>query len=212
MRRIPPSKVLFAAVASVGLALLAGCARDGSFQPYSMWNQSKLRPLSESPMPGEQSVSRPIPVGAVAVGQLPPDDPVATGRIGNRLVTSSPVPVTPAMLARGQDRFDVYCSPCHGRLGDGNGRITQRGFPHPPDYAIPRLRQAPLGHFFDVVSNGYGAMYSYASRVPINDRWAIASYIRVLQASRPVVQEQFQQQRERARQTGIGTLPVRPIR
>jgi len=195
-----------------GIVQLAGCARDGSFQPVSMWNNSKLRPLAESPMPGEQSVSRPLPVGVIPRGTLPQNDPVASGRIGNKLVTTSPVPVTPALLARGQDRFEIFCAPCHGRLGDGNGRITQRGFPHPPDYAIPRLRQAPIGHFFDVVTNGYGAMYSYAVRVPVNDRWAVASYIRVLQASRGVVQEHFQAERERARQTGIGTLPVRPIR
>src|SRR2546425_9364546 len=103
------------------------------------------------------------------------------------MVTTFPIPITQEVLERGQLRFNVYCVPCHSRLGDGQGMIVQRGFPHPPDYAIRRLRKAPVGHFFDVMTNGYGVMYSYASRVPPNDRWAIAAYIRVLQAKRPEV-------------------------
>jgi mono/diheme cytochrome c family protein len=111
-------------------------------------------------------------------------------------------------LERGQLRFNVYCVPCHSRLGDGQGMIVQRGFPHPPDYAIRRLRKAPVGHFFDVMTNGYGVMYSYASRVPPNDRWAIAAYIRVLQAKRPEVPaEEFREERLRARQTGLRQVP-----
>src|SRR5262250_2365434 len=88
------------------------------------------------------------------------------------------------MLIRGQERFNIYCSPCHSRTGDGNGMIVQRGFPAPPSYHIDRLRQAPVGHFFDVITQGYGIMYSYAQRVEPADRWAIAAYIRVLQKSR----------------------------
>jgi mono/diheme cytochrome c family protein len=92
-------------------------------------------------------------------------------------------PVTPALLARGQERFDIYCAPCHGRVGDGDGMIVERGFPAPPSYHIDRLRQAPSQHFYDVISNGYGAMYSYAARVAPEDRWAIVAYIRALQRS-----------------------------
>ena len=94
-----------------------------------------------------------------------------------------PPPITEALLARGQERFDIYCAPCHGRLGDGNGMIVQRGFPHPRSYHIDRLRQAPSQHLYDVISNGYGVMYAYGVRVAPADRWAIVAYIRALQAS-----------------------------
>ncbi|MBU6462579.1 MAG: cytochrome c [Bradyrhizobium sp.] len=95
----------------------------------------------------------------------------------------SPPPVTMALLVRGQQRFNIYCSPCHSRLGDGNGMIVQRGFPHPPSYLSETLRQAPNQLFYDVITHGYGAMYSYADRVEPADRWAIVAYIRALQAS-----------------------------
>jgi mono/diheme cytochrome c family protein len=92
-------------------------------------------------------------------------------------------PVTPALLLRGQERFRIYCTPCHSELGDGRGMIVQRGFPPPPSYHIDRLRQAPVQHFYDVIANGHGAMYSFANRVQPADRWAIAAYIRALQRS-----------------------------
>ncbi len=92
-------------------------------------------------------------------------------------------PITLALLERGQERFRIYCTPCHSELGDGHGMIVQRGFPPPPSYHIDRLRQAPVQHFYDVITNGYGAMYSFAERVQPADRWAIAAYIRALQRS-----------------------------
>lgn len=95
-----------------------------------------------------------------------------------------PPSVTLALLRRGQERFRIYCAPCHSELGDGRGVIVQRGFPPPPDYTIPRLLNAPVQHFFDVITQGYGAMYSYADRVQAGDRWAIAAYMRALQLSR----------------------------
>jgi mono/diheme cytochrome c family protein len=91
--------------------------------------------------------------------------------------------LTLALLQRGQERFRIYCTPCHSELGDGNGMVVQRGFPPPPSYHIDRLRQAPVQHFYDVITNGYGAMYSFSDRVQPNDRWAIAAYIRALQRS-----------------------------
>jgi len=97
---------------------------------------------------------------------------------------SLPFALNADILRRGQKRFEIYCSECHGLAGDGNGIVVQRGFSRPPSYYDPRLRQAPLGHFYDVMTNGYGAMASYASQVEPNDRWAIAAYIRTLQASR----------------------------
>jgi cytochrome c553 len=99
------------------------------------------------------------------------------------LATEFPYPVTRQMVLRGRERFEMFCTPCHGYAGYGNGMIVQRGLNPPPSYHIDRLRQAPVGHFFDVMTNGYGAMYSYAQRVSVDDRWAIAAYIRVLQAS-----------------------------
>jgi mono/diheme cytochrome c family protein len=175
-----------------------------------MWNQSRLKPLEESPVPGEGSSSRPLPPGTMARGERGRDDPVVTGRgADGKLVTKIPIAVTKAMLERGQERFNIYCSPCHNRIGDGRGMIVKRGFPHPPDYALVRLRNAPVGHFYDVITNGYGVMYSYAARVEPEDRWAIAAYIRALQASRPVVKvDPYEQERLRARRTGIGTQPV----
>jgi mono/diheme cytochrome c family protein len=92
-------------------------------------------------------------------------------------------PLTVALLQHGQERFRIDCTPCHSELGDGNGMVVQRGFPHPPSYHIDRLRQATTQHFYDVITNGYGAMYSFAARVPPDDRWAIAAYIRALQLS-----------------------------
>jgi mono/diheme cytochrome c family protein len=96
----------------------------------------------------------------------------------------APPPVTLALLQRGQQRFRIYCTPCHSELGDGRGMIVQRGFPPPPDYTIPRLLNAPVQHFYDVMTDGYGAMYSFADRVQPSDRWAIAAYIRALQLAR----------------------------
>ncbi len=127
--------------------------------------------------------SRPLPAHTVARGQLDEDEVFYTGKIGTNLVTSFPVPVTRETLLRGQDRFDIYCAPCHGRTGEGNGMIPRRGYPAPPSYHIDRLRAAPIGHFFDVITRGYGVMYSYGARVEPADRWAIAAYIRVLQLS-----------------------------
>ena len=128
--------------------------------------------------------SRPIVMHTVARGHLEEDDVFYRGKIGTNLVTTFPMPVTRELLERGRERYDIYCSVCHGRTGEGNGMIVQRGFPVPPSYHIERLRQAPVGHFFDVMTQGYGIMYSYAERVKPEDRWAIAAYIRALQLSR----------------------------
>ncbi|HEX9115694.1 MAG TPA: cytochrome c, partial [Anaerolineae bacterium] len=106
-----------------------------------------------------------------------------TGMIGKDVGNVMPFPVTREVLERGRERFNIYCAPCHSRTGDGNGMIVQRGYRRPPSYHIDRLRQAPLGHFFDVITNGFGAMPDYAAQVPPADRWAIIAYIRALQLS-----------------------------
>jgi len=146
-----------------------------------MWNESRYKPLEPEPFMPNGSSSQPLVPGTVARGELRTSDVMYTGRMNGRLVNTFPFAMTEKDLARGQERFDIYCSPCHSKAGDGQGMIVKRGFSPPPDYHIPRLMNAPVGHFYDVITNGYGVMYSYASRVSPEDRWRIAAYIRVLQ-------------------------------
>jgi mono/diheme cytochrome c family protein len=189
---------------TLGVSLLAGCTRDGKFQALSMWNESRLKPYENSPASLNEPSVRVAPAGTIARGSIPHYEPVATGRAGGKLINYSPVKVDEKLLARGQQRYQINCAPCHGVLGDGRGMIVRRGFPPPPDYAIKRLREAPLGHYYDVISNGYGVMYSYADRVQTADRWAIAAYIRVLQKSRKEVPAETKiGERQRARDRGV---------
>jgi mono/diheme cytochrome c family protein len=158
--------------------LLAGCAEN------EMDNQPKYqRPYSASAFFADGQSSRPVVFGTVARGQLRIDSKYDTGKSGDLLIDEIPHTVDRAVLARGQERFNIYCSPCHGRTGDGQGMIVKRGFSAPPSYHLERLRDAPAGHFFNVITNGHGAMYSYASRIAPDDRWAIVAYIRALQFS-----------------------------
>ena len=160
------------------VALLSvGCRRD-------MFNQPSQRPLEQSSFfRDNRMASRPLVANTVPRGYLREDEAFYTGQVGGYLVVSFPIPITRDVMQRGRERFDIYCAPCHGRLGDGNGMISQRGFPKPPSFHMDRLRHAPAGHFFDVITRGYGVMFSYAARVEPQDRWAIAAYIRALQAS-----------------------------
>lgn len=162
----------------LALVLFAsGCRRDMFNQPYS-------KPLRKSDFFRDNYMaSRPLVANTVARGQLNQDQALYTGMVGSNLVADFPFAITREVLERGQERFEIHCSMCHGRTGDGNGMVVQRGFPPPPSYHIDRLRQAPVGHFFDVITRGYGVMYPYAARVEPRDRWAIAAYIRVLQLS-----------------------------
>jgi hypothetical protein len=127
--------------------------------------------------------ARPPVEGAVARGQLHEDSYFYTGKLGSSPGDYMPFTVTEGVLARGRERFNIYCSPCHSRVGDGNGMIVQRGYRTPPSYHTERLRKAPLGYFFDVMTNGFGAMPDYASQIPPRDRWCIVAYIRALQLS-----------------------------
>jgi mono/diheme cytochrome c family protein len=119
----------------------------------------------------------------VARGQLREDEHLYMGRVGGQPATEFPIPVTAEVMERGRERYTVFCSPCHGATGVGNGMIVQRGFRQPPSYHEERLVNAPVGYFFDVMTNGFGAMQDYAAQVPVADRWAIAAYIRALQFS-----------------------------
>jgi len=187
--------------------VVSGCEKA----MQDMYNQPKYKPLAASTMWRDGRSSRPAVAGTVAYsagatagtssGRLatlplpaseaptyPVDDQgqikaaLAPGSPPPRLA-SNPLPISRETLARGRERFDIYCSPCHSIAGDGDGMVARRGFPHPPSYHTERLRNAPDAHFYSVITNGYGMMYSYADRVAPDDRWAIIAYIRALQLS-----------------------------
>lgn len=160
----------------LGVLALCGCRLDMQIQP-------KYPPEWSSQFFSNGSSAR-IPVaGTVPISVNPRDELLNTGRVNGALVDAFPFPITAEDLQRGRERFDIYCSPCHGYAGYGDGMIVQRGFPPPPSYHSDRLRQMPAGHFFEVISNGFGMMFSYAARVDIPDRWRIVAYIRALQLS-----------------------------
>ncbi|HZT68135.1 MAG TPA: cytochrome c [Terriglobia bacterium] len=174
--RIRPAAALrWASVALLGL-LMTGCRLDMHIQP-------KYRGLEPSSFFNDGRSARPVVPGTVARGELRTDELLYTGKINGQVANVFPFPITQKDLERGRQRFNIYCAPCHDYTGSGNGMIVQRGFPPPPSYHIDRLMKAPVGHFFDVITNGYGTMYSYADRVSPMDRWRIAAYIRALQLS-----------------------------
>lgn len=130
-------------------------------------------------------------------GSALPAGVVAQGDIARAKDAKEPPPITDSLMRTGRESFDVFCSPCHGLAGDGDGMVVQRGFPAPPSYHTDRLRAARPRHFFDVITDGYGVMYSYAARIPPNDRWAIIAYIRALQESRHAQLADLPQAREK---------------
>ena len=127
--------------------------------------------------------SRAAPLGTVARGWLREDEALHTGKVNGQAVDSFPFAISHDDLKRGQERFNIYCSPCHGRLGDGNGMVVQRGLRQAASFHHDRLRQERIGYLFDVITNGFGAMQGYAEQVPVRDRWVIAAYVRALQYS-----------------------------
>ena len=149
-----------------------------------MHDAPRYEPFEASTFFTDGRASRTFVPNTVARGQLREDEHLYTGKVGGQLVTEFPMPVTAAVMARGQERFNVFCAPCHSRRGDGTGMIVQRGFRQPPSYHEERLVNAPVGYLFDVMTNGFGAMQDYSAQVPVADRWAIAAYIRALQLSR----------------------------
>ncbi len=151
-----------------------------------MAGTGREKPLDRSTLFADQRAARPLVPGTVARGQLRAETVLYTGRNGDGLVDQLPVPLTKELLERGRERFEIFCSPCHGRVGTGEGAVTMRGMRQPPSYHIQRLREAPVGHFFDVMTNGFGIMPDYAGQVPPADRWAIAAYIRALQVSQGI--------------------------
>jgi len=166
------------ALGLVALAILVGCRND-------MHDQPRFKPLAESDFYADLRSARAPVEGTVARGDLREDSYFYTGKIGANPGDYMPaeVPVNEETLARGRERFNIYCAPCHSRVGDGNGMLPQRGYRHPPSYHQDRLRKAPLGYFFDVMTNGFGAMPDYAMQITPEDRWKIVAYIRALQLS-----------------------------
>jgi mono/diheme cytochrome c family protein len=159
--------------------VLTGC-------DVSMTEQNKYTTYSPADLWPDGTSARPLPAHVVAQGDLAREDAVR-----------NPPPVTAALLKRGRERFDIYCSPCHGLDGRGDGMVVTRGFPRPPSYLEPRLLAAPATTFYDAITKGYGVMYSYAARVEPRDRWAIVAYIRALQQAKRATLAQVPEARER---------------
>jgi mono/diheme cytochrome c family protein len=178
----------------------AGCRQD-------MHQAPRYDPLERSDFFADQRASRPLVEGTVARGQLRADKAFYTGKDGAVLLSELPMPLSKALLERGRERFDIYCSPCHSRVGDGNGAIVQRGFKRPPSFHDERLRNQPLGYFYDVMTNGFGAMQDYSAQLQPADRWAVAAYVRVLQFSRRAPADALSDE-DRQRIEGAGRTPA----
>ena len=173
--RIVPRRSLVEALCGVACALLlAGCSlkQDMALQP-------KNRPLSPSDFFTDGRSERPLVENTVARGSVA-DDALFVAKDSNGF----PLPVTQELLERGEGRYKIFCTPCHGLQGDGNGMVSMRGMKHPPTFHENRLRQSPNGYFYDVITNGFGAMYGYSAQISTRDRWAIVAYVRALQLSR----------------------------
>ena len=161
------------------IVLLAGCRQD-------MHDQPKFRPYRGTDFFGDARSARPLVAGTVARGQLQEESLLAAAKSGTAFADALPMPVDAALLRRGQERYTIYCSPCHGRLGRGDGMVVRRGYRQPSSFHVDRLRAQPAGYFFDAISHGFGAMPDYAAQIPVADRWAIVAYVRVLQLSQNV--------------------------
>ena len=163
-------------IAALSVVAVAGCRQD-------MHNQPKYRPLRGTAFFADGSSSRPLVEGTVPRGTLQQNDAFFTGKSGNAPVRELPFKVDEAVLSRGQERFNIFCTPCHDGTGSGRGMVVQRGFKQPPSFHDERLRNAEAGYFFDVMTNGFGAMPDYRMQLSARDRWAVIAYIRALQLS-----------------------------
>ena len=169
-------RAIFFVLAAGAAGALAGCRQD-------MHDQPRFEALEGSSFFPDGRASRPQVAGTVARGQLRDDELLHTGRVNGELATTFPFEVTAPVLERGRERFDIFCSACHDRLGYGEGIVVLRGMKRPASFHVERLQAAPAGHFFDVMTRGFGAMYDYSDRISPHDRWAIVAYIRALQLS-----------------------------
>jgi mono/diheme cytochrome c family protein len=155
---------------------LTGCRQD-------MHDNPRTEPLEESRVFADRSASRTLVAGTVPRGHLNEDEFLHTGKMFGQPVAEFPFAITRKDLDRGQERFNIYCSPCHSRLGDGRGMVVLRGHRQPPSFHIDRLRQAPPGYVFDVITNGFGAMPDYRAQITPEDRWRVVAYLKALQLS-----------------------------
>lgn len=188
------------ALALVGASLLGACRQD-------MHDQPRYKAFGQSAFFADGRNVRPQVAGTVARGRLMEDDHFWRGKVDGKPAETFPMPVTAEILARGKERYTIYCQPCHSPVGDGNGMIVQRGMKRPPSYHIERLQKAPPGYFFDVMTNGFGVMYDYSDRIRPEDRWAIAAYIRVLQQSQSTSVSELTAD-ERAKLDAIPSTPA----
>jgi mono/diheme cytochrome c family protein len=172
-----PARIQMSALALAAL-LASGCEIR-----KAMFDQPKYKALQASEFFGDGRSARPLVEGTVARGFLRADKHLYEGVVDGKPAEAFPFAVTAADLARGRERFNIYCSPCHDQAGTGNGMVVQRGFKVPPSYHIARLREAPPGYIYDVITRGFGQMSSYAAQVPPEDRWRIVAYVRALQLS-----------------------------
>ena len=157
-------------------AALSACRQD-------MHDNPRYEPLEQSTFFADGRSQRPLVPNTVPRGFLREDEHLYRGKVNGELATEFPMPVNASLILRGQERYNVFCSPCHGRTGSGDGMIVRRGYRAPTTFHDARLREAPPGYIFDVITNGFGAMPDYAAQVPVEDRWAIAAYVKALQFS-----------------------------
>jgi mono/diheme cytochrome c family protein len=203
------NKIFSVATPLILMLLFSACRIDMHVQP-------RENPLSRSEFYADHRSERPPVEGTVARGDLRADTYFYTGKIGNNPCDVMPFPVTKEVLERGRERFNIFCAPCHSRLGDGNGFVPSRGFSRkPPSFHDARLQKAPLGYFYDVITNGFGIMPDYASQIPPQDRWDIVAYVRALQLSQNATMadvpagQQIPSKPPKFREPGSGaTLPV----
>jgi mono/diheme cytochrome c family protein len=172
----PKALRLRISILALCLVPVTGCRQD-------MHDAPRYDPLEASEVLAKQSSAQPLVAGTVARGHEDLDTHLTTGKIGNVPVDAFPFAITRADLDRGEERFNIYCAPCHGRTGEGNGMVVQRGYKQAANYHIARLRAMPVGYFFDVMSNGFGAMPDYRAQISVEDRWRIVAYVRALQLS-----------------------------
>jgi mono/diheme cytochrome c family protein len=169
-------RISFTLVVLAGAALVAGCRQD-------MHDTPRYEAFEASATFTDGRASRGAPDGTVARGWLRDDEALYTGKVAGQAVAQFPFAIAHAELARGRERFTIYCTPCHGQLGDGNGMVVQRGLRQAASFHQDRLREERVGYFFDVITNGFGAMPDYAAQIPVRDRWLIVAYVRALQLS-----------------------------
>lgn len=172
-----------------GLLVLASLSALGCRQ--DMHDQPKLKPYAHSDFFADERASRQLVAGTVARGQLREDARVFTGKQDGKFAADTPFPITLEMLQHGQERFAIFCTPCHGQTGRGDGIVVRRGYRKPTSFHDDRLRGEPVGYYFDVMTNGFGAMPDYAAQVSVHDRWAIAAYVKTLQLSQHADVEQL---------------------